>query len=334
MTVFSHWMKLALAFMRCGLLGGLRSVLVFAVFGSLSVAQATPAAKPIKIVVGFGAGGAMDTLARAVAGKLAARLQRPVYVENRAGAGGGIAAAYVAQSRPDGNTLLLASPGEIFVNPIYNKSVKANDIALLVPVAKISSAPLVLVTTSESAIHQVSDIAGAAAKNPQGLSFASSGIGSLQHLVGDRLSKGLGVELVHVPYSGASTATASLLGHQVDLLFAGLAPVAPFIENKKLRVLGVASGRRTAKLPDVPTLQEKGLQGRSLEYWQGFFLPRGASPELALSLSAEVGAMLKDASLIRQLESLGFDAEFRSCNDFKSFLRTEAQGYQTIAASL
>lgn len=326
MPSLSRLLKSAVVIRCCAVLAGL--------WLCSSLALASTSARPVRIIVGFGAGGAMDTLARAVAAKLAERLQRPVYVENRAGAGGGIAAAYVAQARADGNTLLLASPGEIFVNRIYNKSLRSSGVAGLVPVAKISFSPLVLVTTNESGIHQVSDIAGAAAKNPQGLSFASSGIGSLQHLVGDRLSKDLGVGLVHIPYSGASTATASLLGHQVDLLFAGLAPVAPYIQNRKLRVLGIASSQRSMKFPDVPTLQEKGVTGRSVEYWQGVFLPRGAPAELAYSLSDDLAAMLKDASFVRQLEALGFETAFRSSGEFSSFLRTEEQNYQAIASAL
>lgn len=159
--------------------------------------------QPVKIVVGFEAGGAMDTLARAFATRLSARLQRPVYVENRVGAGGAIAANYVAQSRPDGNTLLLASPAEIFINPIDARRQESGDVAEMVPVAKVSSAPVVLATRGDSAIQQLGDIAIAAHKNTRSLSFASSGVGSLQHLVGESLGKALGVELLHIPYAGA-----------------------------------------------------------------------------------------------------------------------------------
>lgn len=272
----------------------------------------------------------MDTLARAFATRLSVRLQRSVYVENRVGAGGAIAANYVAKSRPDGNTLLLASPAEIFINPIYTRSRDSGEVADMVPVAKISSAPIVLATRGESAIHQLSDIAVAAQKNARGLSFASSGIGSLQHLVGESLGKALGAELLHVPYGGAASATASLMGKQVDLLFAGLAPIAPHLQSHKMRALGIASAHRSKRFPDIPTFQEKGLQGVSFEYWQGIFLPKGASSELALFLSAEINNVIKDTGFVDQLENTGFEVAYKDYRQFKAFLQAQDQSYRSF----
>lgn len=272
----------------------------------------------------------MDTLARAFASRLSARLQRPVYVENRVGAGGAIAANYVAQSRPDGSTLLLASPAEIFINPIYSRSRESGEVADMVPVAKVSSAPIVLVTRGDSAIHQLGDIATAAQKNIRGLSFASSGVRSLQHLVGESLGKALGVELLHVPYVGGASATASLMSNQVDLLIAGLAPITPHLESQKIHALGIASAHRSKRFSDVPTFHEKGLQGVSFEYWQGIFLPKRASSELALFLSSEINNVIKDASLVDQLENLGFEVAYKDYEQFKPFLQAEDQSYRSF----
>ena len=297
---------------------------------SAACADKAASRQPVKIVVGFEAGGAMDTLARAFATQLSARLQRSVYVENRVGAGGAIAANYVAKSRPDGNTLLLASPAEIFINPIYTGSRDSGEVADLVPVAKISSAPIVLATRGDSAIHQLGDIATAAQKNARGLSFASSGIGSLQHLVGESLGKALGVELLHVPYGGAASATASLMGKQVDLLFAGLAPIASHLQSHKMHALGIASAHRSKRFPDIPTFQEKGLQGVSFEYWQGIFIPKGASSELALYLSAEINNVIKDMGFVDQLENIGFEVAYKDYKQFKAFLQAEDQSYKSF----
>lgn len=298
----------------------------------LSAACADKAAsrQPVKIVVGFEAGGAMDTVARAFATRLSVRLQRPVYVENKVGAGGAIAASYVAQSRPDGNTLLLASPAEIFINPIYTRSRESGEVADLVPVAKVSSAPIVLATRSDSEIHHLGDIATAAKKKAHGLSFASSGVGSLQHLVGESLGKALGVELLHVPYGGAASATASLMSNQVDLLVAGLAPITPHLQSKKMHALGIASAHRSKRFADVPTFQEKGLQGVSFEYWQGVFLPKGASSELALFLSTEINNVIKDTGFVDQLENLGFEIAYKDYKQFKPFLQVEDQSYRSL----
>ncbi|MGE8442518.1 MAG: Bug family tripartite tricarboxylate transporter substrate binding protein [Comamonas testosteroni] len=308
----------------------IRACLLCGLLMSAACADKAASRQPVKIVVGFEAGGAMDTLARAFATQLSARLQRSVYVENRVGAGGAIAANYVAKSRPDGNTLLLASPAEIFINPIYTRSRDSGEVADMVPVAKISSAPIVLATRGDSAIHQLSDIATAAQKNARGLSFASSGIGSLQHLVGESLGKALGVELLHVPYGGAASATASLMGKQVDLLFAGLAPIASHLQSQKMHALGIASAQRSKRFSDIHTFQEKGLQGVSFEYWQGIFLPKGATSELALYLSTEINKVIKDTDFVDQLENSGFEVAYKDYKQFGPFLMAEDQRYRSF----
>lgn len=308
----------------------IRACLLCGLLMSGACADKAASRHPVKIVVGFEAGGAMDTLARVFATRLSARMQRPVYVENRVGAGGAIAASYVAQSRPDGNTLLLASPAEIFINPFHTRRQESGEVADMVPVAKISSAPIVLATRGDSAIQQLGDIAAVAQMNAHGLSFASSGVGSLQHLVGESLGKALGLELLHIPYGGAASATASLMSNQVDLLFAGLAPTASHLESQKMRALGIASAHRSKRLPDVPTFQEQGLQGVSFEYWQGIFLPKGASSELALFLSVEINEVVKDTGFVDQLENLGFEVAYKDYKQFKPFLQAEGQSYRSF----
>ena len=311
----------------------IRACLLCGLVLSASCADKSVSRQPVKLVVGFEAGGAMDTVGRAFAARLSARLQRPVYVENRPGAGGSIAANYVAQSRPDGNILLLASPGEIFIHPFFNPGSAPSDVADMVPIAKISSAPIVLVTRNESGIQQLADIATAANKDAHGLSFASSGVGSLQHLVGESLGKALGVELLHVPYGGASSATSALMSHQVDLLLAGVAPVASYVEGQKFRALGIASAHRSKRLPDVPTFQESGLAGVNFEYWQGVFLPKGASSELALFLATEIDAVAKDTDFVRQLEISGFEVAYKDSHQFRQFLQSEDESYRSFFQS-
>ncbi|WP_284337527.1 tripartite tricarboxylate transporter substrate binding protein [Comamonas sp. NoAH] len=293
-----------------------------------SPAIATSSTKPVKLVVGFGAGGAMDIIARAIATQLSEKLQRPVYVENKVGAGGAIAAAYVTKSRTDGNTLLLASPAEIFINQLFNPSLRRNGVDQLVPVARISEMPIVLVTNQESQIQQVTDIRQAAHNNPKGISFASSGIGSSHHLAGEIFKHSLGVELIHVPYSGGASATASLLAQQVDLLFAGIAPIASHIHNEKLRPLAIASGQRSHLLPNVPTLQELGLKGFHPLYWQGLFLPQGTPAELATFWSQVVEDLLQDPALVHKLEDMGFSIAYQERTDFMAFLHAEKRNYQ------
>lgn len=321
-----------LCFRVPGILHTLLQILTVALLGyciaHTSPAMATSSAKPIKLVVGFGAGGAMDILARAIAAQLSDRLQRPVYVENKVGAGGAIAAAQVAKSHNDGNTLLLASPAELFINQILNPSLQRSSVDQLVPIVRISEAPIVLVAHQESRIQQITDISREAQNTPNGISFASSGIGSSHHLAGEIFKHSLGVELVHVPYSGGASATASLLAKQVDLLFAGLAPIAAHIHSEKLRPLAIASGQRSHLLPHVPTLQELGLKGFHPIYWQGIFLPQGTSTALATFWFQTLGELLQDPALIYKLEDMGFGMAYQDRADFTAFLDEEKRNYQ------
>lgn len=307
----------------------IRVCLLCGLMMSAACADKAASRQPIKIVVGFEVGGAMDTLARALSTRLSARLQRPVYVESRVGAGGAIAANYVAKSKPDGNTLLLSSPAEIFINPVHIRRQESGELIDMVPVAKISSAPIVLATRGDSAIHQIVDIATGNKKNVSSLSFASSGVGSLQHLVGESLGKAMGLEVLHIPFGGAASATVSLMSNQVDLLFAGLAPITPHLQSQEIRALGIASAHRSKLLPNVPTFKEEGFKGISFEYWQGVFLPKGASSELALFLSAEINEVINDVGFVKQLENLGFEVAYKDYKEFQSFLKDEDLGYRS-----
>ena len=275
----------------------IRACLLCGLLMSAACADRAASRQSVKIVVGFEVGGAMDTLARAFATRLSAQLQRPVYVENRVGAGGAIAANYVAKSRPDGNTLLLASPAEIFINPVYTRSRESGEVAGMVPVAKVSSAPIVLATRGDSAIHQLSDIAVAAQKNARGLSFASSGIGSLQHLVGESLGETLRVELLHVPYGGAAPATASLIGKQVDLLFAGLSHSPPSAKPQDARI-GHCIGSQVEALSRYSYVSGEGTPRRQLRI-------------LARSLSSQ-GGVIRTGSISIHRDQQG-DQRHRLC---------------------
>ena len=144
------------------------------------------------------------------------------------------------------------------------------------------------------------------------------------------MGKALGVELLHVPYGGAASATASLMSNQVDLLFAGLAPIAPHLQSQKMHAVGIASAHRSRRFSDIPTFQEKGLQGVSFEYWQGIFLPKGASSELALFLSAEINNVIKDTGFVDQLENTGFEVAYKDYKQFKAFLQAEDQSYRSF----
>lgn len=298
-----------------------------------AAAQALCNNKPIKLVVGFGAGGAMDTLARAVSAQLAQQ-GLTVYVENRLGAGGSIAAAAAVQAKPDGCTWLLASPAERFINRWFVPPVRGGDVQQLRPVAQIAHAPLVVAVRSDAPQQQLHEVLHTARSQARGLSFASSGVGSAHHLLGELLQQSAGGAWVHVPYNGGPAAAAGLLGGQVDVLVAGVAPVLPLLHSRKLRVLAVAAPQRVALLPEVPTLRELGLQGSELPYWQTIFVPPQTPDATVQAVAQAVETALQSPQLGQQLQVMGFVPALQTGAALQQLLAQEALRYQRVAQAL
>jgi tripartite-type tricarboxylate transporter receptor subunit TctC len=253
--------------------------LVVGVLGADRVAaQAWPAAKPIRLVIGFAPGGAADYVARALNEPLGRALGQAVVVENRAGAGSSLAADFVAKSPADGYTLLIASPSAISVNPSLNpKLTYAKD---LLPVTKLTSSPLVIAVHPDVPIRSLQELVAAAKAKPGSLNYSSSGNGSAPHLGAAHFSAVTGVEMVHIPYKGGAPAIAAVVAGDAQVTFGTPPSVLPMVQAGRLRALAVTSPGGTPLVPNVPGTAEAGLPGYGLSFWYGLFVPAGTPPEI------------------------------------------------------
>lgn len=283
--------------------------------------------KPVRLIVPFAPGGATDLVGRALAVRLTAIWGQQVLVENKPGAGGNIGADIVAKSTPDGYTLLLASPAEVAINPSLYSQMPYDSATDLVPVAKVASAPLVLVVNSQSPIKSIQELIQYNKLKNGAVNFASSGTGGPQHLAGELFKSMASVSMTHIPYKGGAPAITDLLGGQVDLFFAGLPPALPHINSGKLRALGVTTQKRSPLLPNVPTISESGFVGFNIENWQGIFVPAKTNSKIINQLSRDIERVISDKSFDETLSAQGATPYFLSPKDFAVFVQSETQKY-------
>ncbi|MBO4122988.1 tripartite tricarboxylate transporter substrate binding protein [Cupriavidus gilardii] len=273
--------------------------------GGGGAAQGFPA-KPVRLVVPFAAGGPADVLGRAVGDGLSKRWGQPVVVENKAGAAGTIGVDQVAKAAPDGYTLAVVPVGNIAVNPslMPNLPYKAAD---LMPVAMLATAENVLVVHPGVPAKSLGDLLKLARQQPGKLTFASPGAGSQAHLAGELLQLDANVKLIHVPYKGVSPAMTDLVGGQVTMMFAQMSAALPYIKAGRLQALGVASARRSAVLPDVPTVAEQGFPQFEAVSWYALMAPAGTPPQVVEQLNRQTGEVLADPALKTRLATLGME---------------------------
>ena len=265
-------------------------------------------AKPIKLVVAFGAGNSADILGRLLAAELTDQLGQRVYVENRPGNSGSIGSAFVARAEPDGYTLGFA-----------NTSTHAATVALgiapydpikdFVPVAMFAYSPFVLLVTPSLPVETVADLVAAARAKPGALNYASAGVGSMTHLAGALFASTAGVTLTHVPYRGTEQSVIDLMEGRIEILFGTIAPSLPQIRAGKLRGLATTGDTRNGMLPELPTLAESGLPGYEAGLWSAFVFPAGVSPAIAAKLNRETNAVMRDPDVLAALQKQGVDPE-------------------------
>ncbi|HEX3098913.1 MAG TPA: tripartite tricarboxylate transporter substrate binding protein [Usitatibacter sp.] len=266
-------------------------------FNAPAHAQGFPA-KPIRLIVTYPPGGGADLMARLIAPKMAETLGQPVVVENKAGASGQIAALDVARSPPDGYTLMLDA-SSFAVNPSLYAKLPYDPAKAFTPIAVVALFPNVLVVTASFPAKDVKGLIALAKAHPGELAFASSGNGSAQHLSAELFKEKAGVEMTHVPYKGGGPALNDVVGGQVPMYFANMASGLPFVKNGRLRALAVTSAKRSAALPDVPTIAESGLAGYEVYEWNAIFAPAG-TPTPVIAKLADAIARAMDSPLVRQ----------------------------------
>ena len=255
------------------------TLLFLAVFASSAIAATD---RPIRLVVPFSPGGATDVVARVVGQALSKKLGQPVVVDNRPGAAGSIGVQAVTNAAPDGLTLLLGSNGPIAINPSLYRSLPYSPSRDLVPVAGIASIPFLVVVNSQVPASNLKELVALAKKQPGTLHFASPGVGTTNHLVGEMLKSSTQADMTHVPYKGASPAMNAVASGEVQLMSGDVSTLMPMVESKKLKAVAVTSGQRSALAPSIPTVAESGFPGFDVYGWFGIFAPAKTPETLSI----------------------------------------------------
>jgi len=303
--------------------------LSFALAAPLIHAQAWPS-KPIRIVVPFPPGGPADLLPRLIGPKLTEAWGQPVIVENKAGAGGNIGMDTVAKAAPDGYTLVIGPNGNLVVNPHLYANLPYDVMKDFAPVTLVATFSNVLVVNPGVPAKTVAELIALAKATPGKLTYGSPGIGSQPHLGGEFLKLMAGVDVVHVPYNGTAPALRDLLGGQITFMFAQTSAALPQIQTGKLRALGVASQKRSAQLPDVPTIAESGLPGFEAVSWYALLAPAGTPKEIVAKLQAEIARILQLPDIREKLAAQGGEPVGNTPEQLGAMLRTESARYADI----
>lgn len=276
--------------------------------------------KSIRIVVGFAPGGFTDVLARLIGQKLQERLGQPVIVENKAGAAGTLGADLVAKSPADGYTLLLGHSNSNSVAPALYPKLPYDVVRDFTPIIRVATTPLLLAVNSNIAAKDVQSFIALAKSKPSGLTFASSGNGSAQHLAAARFMMATHLQMTHVPYKGSGQAIVDLLSGNVDLNFESPPNVLPHLKAGKLKVFAITSEKRSPLMPDVPTLAEAGVPNAEMLQWFAVLGPAGLPQPIVQKLNTEIGAILKMPEVAEKIASQGGEIIGGSSKDFADFL--------------
>jgi tripartite-type tricarboxylate transporter receptor subunit TctC len=286
-------------------------------------AQAAFPSKPVKIIVGFPAGGPLDAHARLLADRLGQQLGQPVIVDYKAGAGGTVGADFVAKSDADGYTLLLANTGTMVINPaIYPKN-PYQTLRDFAPVARTAMQPLAFVVNPSVPVNTIGELIAMAKKNPGRLNYGSAGNGGISHLVPEMFKAATGTFIVHIPYRGSAPAFTDLLAGQVQLMAESIPQASQYVKQGKLKALAVTSRERSNALPDTPTLVEAGLKDFDVVGFYGILAPAATPRPVVERLAAAFKATLETPEIRTRMVAQGADPAFLGPDAFTAYLRAE-----------
>ena len=294
-----------------------------------AVAQEYPA-KPVRVIVGFPAGGGSDLIARVFAQKLTGALGQTVVVENRPGASANIAAELAARSAPDGYTLLFAN-SSLSISPAVFQKLAYDPVRDFTPISMASSYPFVLAVHPSLPVRSVKELVALARSKPGVLDYASAGPATMSHLAMQLLRLKTGIEVGHLSYKGAAPAVVSLMSGETQLAFMVMPVAATQIKAGKLRGLGVAAPSRSTAAPEVPTMQEAGVAGNEAVQWNGFFAPARTPPAILDRLHREVAKAVAAPEVRQRIEAEGATPVGNSPSEFSAFFRVEAGKWADVA---
>ncbi len=285
--------------------------------------------KPIRVIVSVPAGATPDVTARLVTPGLSQQLGQPLVVDNRGGAGGLIGAEIVAKSAPDGYTLFISSPGALTILPHLRK-VPYDTLRDFAPVSLISIGPFVLITHPSVPVKTVKELITLAKAQPGKLNYASAGNGVANHLAMELFKQMAGVDITHVPYKGAPQAVTDVLAGHMNMMFNSISPIVAHIKAGRVRVLGIASSKRSSQLPDIPTISEAGVPGYEAENWFGLFVPAKTPKRIVARLNEAVVKVLRAPEIQSQFATLGAEAVGNSPEEFAAFVRRDMEKYAKV----
>jgi len=289
--------------------------------------------RPIRILVGYAAGGGVDIVARLLAEPMKQAFGQTVLIENRTGASGMIAAGTVAKAAPDGLTLLMAASGEVAINQhLYKDKMAYDPLRELAPVALTGIVPCVVVVAAQTPVRNAAELIAYARANRGKLSFSSSGVGNPQQLAGELMNHMADTDVLHVPYRGSAPAVTDVATGAVTMSFSSLAAALPLMQDGRIRAVAVTSRERMPQLPDVPTLAEAGPEMKDYELlnWFGLFTTAGTPEPVITRLNAAVVAGLSDKSIAEKLQVQGIVPRLMSAPEYRAFVNAEAEKFGAI----
>lgn len=295
----------------------------------IAAAQSFPS-KPVRILVGFGAGGSTDIVARILAQNLTAEWKQNVLVENRPGASGMIAAELTAKAAPDGYTLLMTPQTSLAVAPALYGKAAYDTMRDFTPITLTGYTPLLMVVHPSFPPKTFKEFIALAKKSKDPLTFGSGGVGSSPHMAGELMSAQLGIRFTHVPYKGENPALADTIGGQIPIMFGNLPVAVPHMNSGKLRGLANTWSTRSPLAPDVPTVAESGFKDYAIATWFGLLGPAKMPPELVARIQRDTAKVFNQAATKERLTGMGVDLILNSPEEFRDYLRSEITRYTKV----
>ena len=296
--------------------------------GAARAEEAWPS-RPIRVLVGYVAGGGVDITMRILAPKLSGLLGQPVVIDNRPGGAGNLATELLAQSSPDGYTLMVGTIGQMTVNPLLAR-LPIDPVGAFAPVSLLVDVTNLLVAPADRPWRDAAGLIAAARAAPGRLNYGSSSVGSAGHLAAAMLDQMAGIETVHVPYRGGGQLITDLISGKLDFAFATAATTVPHVEAGRLRALAVPTAHRSALVPEVPTLAESGVPGFDVVNWYGLLAPRETPPAVVAALNAALQAALRDPEVLERLAAQGLEPLPSSPEAFLGFMQAEAARWARV----
>lgn len=285
--------------------------------------------RPITLVVPFAPGGGTDSLARELGKLLQDKLGQPVVIDNRGGAGGAIAAAQVAQSKPDGYTLLFITSTFVTV-AATDRKLPYDIVRDFTPIAMLGRGPLLLVVNKDLPITTVAQLVDATKTKPDAFNYVSAGPGSINHLSGELFVQRTGAKMTHIPYKGSGPATMDLIGGQAQVFFATVPTILGQVKGDKVRLIATTSKARTKLFPNVPTVQESGVKSFHVETWWGIVGPPNLPPEIVGALNKAINASAAGEEMKKRFETEGADPNIGPPDDLAIVLKEELEGWRRV----